>query len=64
MMQVPLGILPKNEVSYDDMLDVFNMLSRGGDQLTAARARGAVLIWENTHSSWMDYTAMHMLKFA
>ncbi len=39
MMQVPLGILPKNEVSYDDMLDVFNMLSRGGGSAYGSQSK-------------------------
>ena len=80
-MQVPLGILPKSETKYDDMLDIldhvhtyvpskciqrskivpltgevvdfndreFTTTLIGGDQLTAARARGTQLIRSNCH---------------
>ena len=71
LIQVPLGVLPKNETSYSDMLDILDHLQQyvpcrptadkkddvfltciaGGDQLTAARARGAKLIRENTLQS-------------
>ena len=79
-MQVPLGIIPHSEISYEDMvavmeelhkyvptvsttesvmvagseeedtvhLDTFHYLLFGGDQLTAARARGGLRTRENS----------------
>lgn len=81
-IQIPLGILPKNENKYDDMLDILDHVQQyvpskqvptkvvhtdgeietindmqfhtsiiGGDQLTAARIRGARLIRSDTATS-------------
>ena len=83
LIQVPLGVLPKNENLGDDMVDImlhlhqyvplvdgtesvevpvtnekvqvprasFRRIFLGGDQLTAARARGAIKSRVNSMSS-------------